>query len=129
MPRQVKVPSIECRHCGCRVSKVTNSTKHEVMYLGKKTTVIKRYRRCFHCNLPYTTVEAYEDEENSKLPEGVTPFKPAPEGTGISGVYNPTIPKVNVGGDVPALPPKRARRATPTSPSPEKPKASRTKRK
>lgn len=127
MPRQS--PSIACRYCGCRLNDVTDSHKHEVMYLGHKKTIIKRYRKCKHCGLQFTTVETYEDEENSRLPEGITPFKPAPEGTGISGVYKPAIPKADTLGDEPAVPPmRRSRRETPTSPSPENAKRSKRKK-
>lgn len=104
------------------------------MYLGKKKTIIKRYRKCKHCGLQFSTIETYEDEENSHLPEGITPFKPAPPGTGISGVYDPRsggtpeIPKADTQGDLPAKPPlSRVRRATPTF-SPENAKRTRKKK-
>lgn len=128
MPRHARTPSIECRICGCRRNEVTDSHKHEVIYLGHRRTIIKRYRKCGHCGFQFTTVETYEDEENSHLPEGITPFRPAPEGTGISGVYKPgTIPKADTQGDEPAKPPL-SRRRTSTSLPPEKAKPSKRKR-
>lgn len=82
MPRHPRTPSIECRYCGCRMNIVMTSQKHEVYYHGKKRTIIKRYRKCRHCGLQFNTVETYEDEENTNLPEDITPFKAAPPPTG-----------------------------------------------
>lgn len=90
-----------------------------VTYHGKARTIIKRYRKCKHCGLQFTTIETYEDEENTNLPEDIQPFKPAPPpkagglASGNVGVYKktqPTIPKASGPVDPPtdsSLPPKK----------------------
>lgn len=93
--------SIECRFCGCRMNEVTHTWVFDVTYHGKKRTIIKRRRVCRHCKLPYTTIETYEDEENSKLPEDVLPFQPPPPPTGV--YYPPTMPLAESNGEVAAL--------------------------
>jgi len=70
-----------CRHCGCRMSNVTNTYEHVVRTIGpdgksREVPMIRRRRVCRHCQLPYTTVERVEEEEDQ--PE--TPPEPINNG-------------------------------------------------
>lgn len=96
-------PKIECRYCGCRMNSVTHVESHEVQYMGRKRTITKRYRKCRHCGLQFTTIETYEDDDNSNLPDGIQPFKPHQPGGGVYSL--PSIPTA----DVP-LPPEKGRK-------------------
>ena len=58
-----------CRHCGCRQSIVVTTQTHEVTIYGQQKTIIKRYRKCRHCYLQFTTVETYESEVNTNAPD------------------------------------------------------------
>ncbi len=93
------------------MNEIVTTQNFEVMYHGKKRQIVKRYRKCRHCGLQFTTIETYEDDENTNLPEDVLPFRPAPPDTGVyRHTKKPTIPEA-AGMD--------------TSLPPEKPKASR----
>lgn len=126
--RPTNNPKIECRHCGCRMTSVTQTIVFEVTYHGKQRTIIKRHRKCRHCGLQFNTIETYEDDENTNLPEDIQPFRPALPTNGKPGVYKhtpaPSIPKA---AGEPLPPPKRGRGLVPYLP-PEKPQASRPKR-
>lgn len=124
----INTAKMGCRFCGCRMNEVRETEIHEVTYHGKKRTIVKRRRVCRHCGLSFNTVETYEDESNTNLPEDVQPFQPAPPPK--PGVYCP-IPKA--GPQLEDLdpndskPPKTDKsRGRPLPP--EKPQASRTKK-
>lgn len=97
-------PKIECRFCGSRLSKVTNTWQIEAKFRGKCKTIIKRRRECLHCRLPFTTIETYESEDIPNHPD----FDAAvPHPTLSQARYSSAPPKKS---KAPALPPKEQTR-------------------
>lgn len=90
---------------------VTDTRTYSIIHLGKRKTVLRRRRVCRHCQLPFTTVETYEDEETIGHPEGTVPGPFQPNTIKDSGVNKPAIPKVTPPSDEVASPsPKKRRR-------------------
>lgn len=73
-----KSEGFRCRHCHSRISKVTDTRTFTVTYYGQTKTLVKRRRICFHCKLPFTTIETMEDEANPGNPEIIT-LPPLPD--------------------------------------------------
>jgi hypothetical protein len=94
-----KPEGFRCRFCHSRISTVSKTETFTITYYGQQKTLIKRRRVCFHCGIPFTTIETVEDEENPGNPELVTPpplppatpYKPPTTPTEKTGVYSPPV--------------------------------------
>lgn len=111
----------ECRHCGCRQSKVTNTWTYTVTYYGKTKVLKKRRHTCRFCGLPYTTIETMEDDDNPGNPELVTP-PPIPD------VPSPKPPVPPVTQPPAFIAANKNQSAADTSPKEKRPAAKRKKK-
>ena len=73
MARYAQVNKIQCPYCHCGQSTVFKTIPTEIKWGGKLRTVVRRHRRCRYCKLTWTTVETYESEEQTGLPDMATP--------------------------------------------------------
>lgn len=64
---------IECKRCGCKHSKVTNSYRKDGRYRGKQITVIRRRRSCRFCGYCWFTTEHFEDLDDWKESKLIVP--------------------------------------------------------
>jgi len=82
---------VQCRACGCKRLKTTNTWEREVIWLGVKRRYIRRRRVCQHCGKPFTTVEHEELDGNTGVPDVPSSVLPNPF-VGGQAPGNPFIP-------------------------------------
>ncbi len=67
--------AMECRKCGCRVCRVTNTYTHDFTFRGKKVTRVRRRRVCRNCATVFHTFESHTDV----IQELTKPDEPTPD--------------------------------------------------
>jgi hypothetical protein len=60
---------IRCRYCNCAMCPVVKTVQREVSFHGKSRIILRRYRKCRHCELRFVTIETYENEDAIGVPE------------------------------------------------------------